>query len=103
MSEATRTLLIQNKKGIHARAAAKVVKTVEAFNAQVSITKIKSATHHTPDASAYASVSCSSILGLMMLAAECGSSIRLTATGNDAEKVLESLEALINNKFGEEE
>lgn len=98
-----RILQVQNKKGIHARAAAKIVKTVEAFDAKVTVTKVKSSTHHTADASEYASVTGSSILGLMMLSAECGSSIEVSATGPDADKVLDELTILLNNKFGEGE
>jgi phosphocarrier protein HPr len=103
MSEITRILQVINKKGIHARAAAKFVKTVSAHNATVSVTKVKSSTHHTADASQYAKVTGSSILGLMMLAAECGSSIEVSAMGEDAQKVMDELEALLKDKFGEGE
>ncbi len=103
MTEVSRILQVINKKGIHARAAAKFVKTVNASNASVWVTKVKSATHHTADASQYAKVTGSSILGLMMLAAECGCSIEVTASGEDATKVLDELEALLGDKFGEGE
>ena len=103
MTELTAVLLLQNKKGLHARAAAKFVKAVEKYTASVKVTKIKSETHLTEEASDYATVSGTSILGLMMLAAECGASIEVVASGDDAPKVIEELTALLNSKFGEEE
>lgn len=103
MTEITAVLQLQNKKGLHARAAAKFVKAVEKFTAPVKVTKVKSATHLTEEGADYATVSGTSILGLMMLAAECGSSIEVVASGEDAQKVIDELTVLLNAKFGEEE
>ena len=103
MSELSAVLLLQNKKGLHARAAAKFVKAVEKYTADVKVTKIKSQTHLTEEGSDYATVSGTSILGLMMLAAECGASIEVNASGEDSQKVLDELTALLGRKFDEEE
>lgn len=86
----TRTLPIRNERGLHARAAAKFVKTVGEFNADVSVAKDGQ------------EVSGASIMGLMMLAAGIGSSIEVIASGNDAEAVLNAVEVLIDERFGEE-
>ncbi len=93
------TVVIQNKKGLHARAAAKFVKIVSAYDASVSVVKIpkKGA------ASEEVNVSGTSILGLMMLGAESGSSLKLTGTGKHAEELVKALVTLIEQKFGESE
>lgn len=92
MSDTIRScdLEIQNQKGLHARAAAAFVKTVENFDAEVTVERIGQ------------QVSGCSIMGLMMLAAAKGTSIKITCVGNQAQEVLEALSILINNKFGEE-
>jgi phosphocarrier protein HPr len=86
-----RDLEIINMRGLHARASAKFVKTVEGFNAEVTVTKDGM------------SVGGLSIMGLMMLAAGTGSSIEVAASGQDAEAALEALSALVANKFDEGE
>ena len=83
-------LEIKNIKGLHARAAAAFVKTLEPFDAQVEVERIGQC------------VSGCSIMGLMMLAASKGTTIKVSASGNQANEALEALETLINNKFGEE-
>ncbi len=83
-------LTIINKKGLHARAAATFVKTVEAFDAKLYVSR---GAHE---------VSGDSIMGLMMLAASEGSIIHLRAEGPEAQKMLESLSLLVNARFGEE-
>jgi len=92
MSEETISveLEIQNLKGLHARAAAAFVKTIENFDVTVEVEKQGQ------------SVSGCSIMGLMMLAASKGSMIKVSASGKDAKKAIKDLSALINNKFGEE-
>ena len=92
MAEATDSieLIIQNQKGLHARAAAAFVKTIENLDVKVEVEKQGQ------------SVSGCSIMGLMMLAASKGTTIRVSAIGKDAKKALDDLSALINNKFGEE-
>ena len=86
-----RLVTIVNKKGLHARAAAKFVQCAEGFQADVRVTKD---TH---------SVGGTSILGLMMLAAGPGSVIKVSATGPEADAALAALAALIEGYFGEGE
>ena len=85
-----RALTIQNKKGLHARAAAKFVGVAGAFEADILVERNGQ------------SVSGRSIMGLMMLAASPGTSILVSAEGADAHKALDAIEELINNKFEEE-
>jgi phosphocarrier protein HPr len=87
----SRTLTIINMRGLHARASAKFVKTVEQFDAVVSVEKDGM------------EVGGTSIMGLMMLAAQMGSTIRVSASGPQAEAVLDALEALIGDRFSEGE
>ncbi len=91
---------ISNKKGLHARAAAKFVRTVESFTATVKVAKISGV--GVVAGAEPADVSGGSILGLMMLGAECGSSLRLTTSGEQETEVAEALKKLIEEKFGEE-
>lgn len=86
----TKDLEIKNVKGLHARAAAAFVKTVEPFDAVVEVERIGQV------------VSGSSIMGLMMLAASKGTSIKVSASGKQAKEVMDALEKLIDNKFGED-
>ena len=87
----TRTKLeIVNVKGLHARASAKLVEVVEAFDARATVSK--------GDLSA----SADSIMGLLMLAAPLGSFIEVETSGPDAEALVEALAALVADKFGEE-
>ena len=85
-----RNLRIVNEKGLHARASAKFVETVEAFDASAEVTKDGM------------SVSGDSIMGLLMLAASRGTSIDVDTSGAEAEKLADALEALVANRFGEE-
>jgi phosphocarrier protein HPr len=86
-----RVLPIVNQKGLHARASAKFVQTVERFDADVQVTRGNE------------TVGGTSIMGLMMLAASPGTSITVTATGNQAADVLAALEQLLASRFGEDE
>jgi phosphocarrier protein HPr len=86
-----RVLEICNKKGLHARASAKFVQTVERFEADVKVTR------------AGETVGGNSIMGLMMLAAGPGTSITVEAKGRDAAAVIEAIATLINDRFGEED
>lgn len=90
---------IQNRKGLHARAAAKVVKTATQYDAQVRVTRIPRA-GETVDAQ---TVTATSILGLLMLAGETGVEIDLLATGPQEQEVLNALVDLVNRKFDEPE
>ena len=83
-------LQIQNKKGLHARAAAAFVKCVEEFDAEITVERLGQ------------SVSGCSIMGLMMLAASQGTTIKVTANGPQAAEALKSVSLLVNCKFGEE-
>jgi phosphocarrier protein HPr len=84
-----RVLEICNKKGLHARASAKFVQTVEQFDADVRVTR------------GGETVGGTSIMGLMMLAAGTGTSITVEATGKDAEAVVEALAELVSSRFAE--
>ena len=84
------TLEILNRKGLHARAAAAFVKIVEQFDAEVSVERIGQ------------TVSGTSIMGLMMLAAAKGTTIDVKTSGNQAKEVLQAISELVNNKFGED-
>jgi phosphocarrier protein HPr len=86
-----RVLEIVNKKGLHARASAKFVQTVERFDAQVKVTR------------GGETVGGTSIMGLMMLAAGTGTTIKVEASGNEAEQVMEALVALVGGGFGEQD
>lgn len=89
---------IINKKGLHARAAAKFVKTVTGYKAQVYV--VKKATAGGVDSPVVVG---SSILGLMMLGADKGSILQLSADGEQAQEVLDALQRLLQDRFGEEE
>lgn len=86
-----RVLEIVNKKGLHARASAKFVQTVEQFDAQVRVSRCGEA------------VGGDSIMGLMMLSAGPGTTITVTAAGKQADAVLDALSTLVSGGFGEED
>lgn len=83
-------LKIVNEKGLHARASARFVEVVEAHDAKAEVEKDGMR------------VSGDSIMGLLMLAASKGSSIEVTTSGAEAEKLAEALAALVANRFGED-
>ena len=92
MSEAlTRQVTIVNKLGLHARAAAKLVTCASGFSAEVTVRRGDK------------EVNGKSIMGVMMLAAAQGTDIELVVSGDDAEAALDALDALIADRFGEEE
>jgi phosphocarrier protein len=95
VASATVTVEICNKKGLHARAAAKFVKVVASFEADVLVTKLGH--EELP------SVGGASILGLMMLGADPGSRLTINAMGSQAEEVVAALKELVETKFGEGE
>jgi phosphocarrier protein HPr len=86
-----RVLSIVNSKGLHARAAAQFVLTVEKFDAKVTVTR------------GHETVGGTSIMGLLMLSAAPGTSITVTAAGPQAAEVMAALEALVAGRFGEGE
>jgi phosphocarrier protein len=84
-----RNVTIANKNGLHARPAAEIVKTAAKFKADITLVRDD------------LEVNGKSIMGVMMLAAEYGSTLRLRADGPDAEAAVSALANLIESKFGE--
>lgn len=87
----SRNIEIVNKLGLHARAAAQLVQLASSFSSHIEIEK---------DARR---VNGKSIMGVMMLAAGKGSEITLHVDGEDEQESMDKLEALINNRFNEDE
>jgi phosphocarrier protein HPr len=90
MTAAERTVQIQNRRGLHARAAAKFVKLVEQHDAEVRVLKDDM------------DVCGSSIMGLLMLSASLNTAIKISVAGKNAEQVLAELVALVERRFDEE-
>jgi phosphocarrier protein HPr len=86
-----RELPIINRKGLHARASAKFVQTVERFNSEVTVTRCGE------------TVGGRSIMGLLTLGAAQGTTITVTARGEDAEACLAGIAGLLADRFGEDE
>ncbi len=86
-----KTLIIENKLGLHARAAAQIVKSSGAFSSKILLLKDG------------LEVDGKSIMGIMMLAAAKGSSVTLEVNGEDEGSALVGLEQLFRDKFGEKE
>jgi phosphocarrier protein len=84
-------VIIVNKLGLHARAAAKFVTLASSFNSEIDISRDGQ------------TVNGKSIMGVMMLAASRGSSIVIRVNGHDEEEAAASLEELVQNRFGEQE
>jgi phosphocarrier protein len=87
------TLPITNRLGLHARAAAKLVKLANSFQCHVLLARSDSK-HRTVDAK--------SIFGILLLAASQGAVIEITTEGADEIEAMEALRALVENRFGEE-
>jgi phosphocarrier protein len=85
----SKELLIVNRLGLHARAAAQLVKTANQFASEITIQKEAE------------EVNAKSIMGILMLAAACGSRILVTIDGEDAEIAMNTIEELVNDGFGE--
>ena len=86
-----REMAIVNKKGLHARASAKFVQTVERFDSEVTVTRCGE------------TVGGRSIMGLLTLGAAKGTTITVTARGDDADACLGALANLVQTRFGEDE
>lgn len=86
----TAVVKIVNKKGLHARASAKIVEAAARFQSQITISKDGQ------------SVDARSIMGLMMLAASIDCEIRIDVEGPDADEALKAMLALVEAKFGED-
>ena len=84
------TAIIKNKRGLHARASAKIVEASARFQSEIHVCKDGN------------EVNGRSIMGLMMLAASIGSEIEITAEGPDAAEAIVAMLALVDAKFGEE-
>lgn len=87
----TKDLLIENKLGLHARAAAQIVKTANAYRSRITLSKDG------------VDVDGKSIMGIMMLAAAKGTLIAVRVDGEDETEALCGMESLFRNKFGETE
>lgn len=91
MSTVSREMVIRNKLGLHARAATKLVRLANLFDANVSVR------------SGDQEVDASSVMCLMLLASQQGKTITVKAVGEDAEAALDAIENLIQNRFDESE
>ncbi len=106
MGNICRSARIVNKRGLHARAAAKFVKTVERFDADVTVMLAAGDGNRgdlRPCSDVDISVGGRSIMGLMMLAAGPGTLLDLSAKGPDAAAALDAVIALIADRFEEDE
>jgi phosphocarrier protein HPr len=84
-----RTVRIQNKNGLHARPAAEIVKLATKYTCEITVRRDD------------LEVNGKSIMGVMMLAAECGTLLTLRADGTDEAQALDALAHLIESQFGE--
>ena len=84
-------IVISNKLGLHARAAAKLTQVAGRFQSEIYIAR------------ADKRVNAKSIMGVMMLAAGLGITVTVDAEGNDADEALDAIARLFENKFGEPE
>ena len=91
VQELEKKLMIKNKLGMHARAASLFVQIANKFDSDITIVK---------DAQ---EVNAKSIMGILILAAACGSEVTIKATGGDAKEALDAIEELIERRFDEEE
>ncbi|MDP4593191.1 MAG: HPr family phosphocarrier protein [Beijerinckiaceae bacterium] len=87
----TRKLEIVNKKGLHARATAKLVQCIENYDAEIFISRCGE------------TVNGLSIMGILTLGAGIGSHITIGSRGPQAEQALDGITALVANRFGEDE
>ena len=86
---AERSVQIINKAGLHARPAAEIVKLAAKYSSEITVSRDD------------LEVNGKSIMGVMMLAAECGATLQLKAEGPDAREAIDALAKLIESKFGE--
>ncbi len=90
VNEICEMVVVENQRGLHARAAAKLVRVVEGFKADVNVSRDDMR------------VSGRSIMGLMMLAAANGTCLKLCATGDDADAAVAAVVELVKRKFDED-
>jgi phosphocarrier protein len=84
-----REVKVANRNGLHARPAAAIVKAASRFGSRITLKRDD------------LEVNGKSIMGVMMLAAEFGSTITIRAEGDDATELVDAVASLINNGFGE--
>jgi phosphocarrier protein len=89
MTESRRVVKIQNRAGMHARPAAELVKIATEFRSKITLEKDG------------LEVNAKSIMGVMMLAAEHGSTLKVCAIGEDSEAAVEAICRLVDDEFGE--
>ena len=89
MAQAEARVVLTNKMGLHARPSTQIATTAGRFASDIQITKDGLV------------VDAKSVLELLMLAAECGSELVITATGADAEDAVKAVAALVDGRFGE--
>ena len=87
-----RIVQIRNRLGLHARAAAKLVKTASRFESEVKLSRI----------GGFQEIDGKSILGILLLAASCGTELEVTIRGSDETEAAEAIESLVRNRFGED-
>ena len=87
----TADIIVRNKLGLHARAAAKLTQLAGKFSSEIFIAR------------GGQRVNAKSIMGVMMLAAGLGVTVKVDATGSDAEQALADIRSLFEGKFGEQE
>lgn len=87
-----RVVRIRNRLGLHARAAAKLVRTASRFESEVKLSRI----------GGFQEIDGKSILGILLLAASCGTELEITVRGADEIEAADALENLVRNRFGEE-
>ena len=87
-----RVVRIRNRLGLHARAAAKLVRTASRFESEVKLSRI----------GGFQEIDGKSILGILLLAASCGTELEITVRGTDEIEAADALENLVGNRFGEE-
>lgn len=89
--EISQTVTLCNRRGLHARASAKLARMAEAASCEIWVKKDGQ------------TVTASSIMGLMMLGAACGDDITIVCSGQGAQEILSDITALIEDQFGEGE
>ncbi len=90
METVEKSFIVKNRLGLHARAASKFVKVANRFSSEITVSKEGQ------------EVNGKSIMGILILAAACGSEITIKAEGRDAEKAVTALGELVENGFDEE-
>ena len=86
---AERSVQVVNKNGVHARPAAEIVKLAAKYRSEITLARDD------------LEVNGKSIMGVMMLAAECGATLTLKADGEDAQQAVDAIAQLISSRFGE--